>query len=83
VERLLAVLDGEQRRDELQERLGLADRKYLRTRFLAPAIAAGLVEMKDPGSPRSRQQRYRLTDLGRRLRAELASRGPEGAKRNS
>jgi hypothetical protein len=62
--------------------LGLSDRKYLRTHFLAPALAAGLVEMTDPGSPRSRQQRYRLTALGRRCQAELASRGPDDAERD-
>lgn len=29
------------------------------------------MEMTDPGSPRSREQRYRLTDLGRSLQAAL------------
>lgn len=71
VERLLSAIDGEHHRDELQKRLELSDRKHFRTQFLAPALEAGLVEMTDPGSPRSPQQRYRLTDLGRRLRAEL------------
>jgi hypothetical protein len=78
VERLVAAMDGEHRRVDLLQRLGLADRKYLRTRFLAPAMAAGLLEMTDPGSPRSRQQRYRLTDLGRKLQVELASRDNDG-----
>jgi ATP-dependent DNA helicase RecG len=71
VERLLAVADGEHRREELQERLGITDRNYFRTAYLAPAMKAGLLEMTDPGSPRSRQQRYRLTALGRQLRDEL------------
>jgi len=71
VERLLSAIDGEHHRDELQRRLELSDRKHFRIQFLAPALEAGLVEMTDPGSPRSPQQRYRLTDLGRRLRAEL------------
>jgi len=81
VERLLAAIDGEHHRDELLDRLGLSDRKHFRTQFLAPAMAAGLVEMTDPGSPRSTEQRYRLTDLGRDCQAELASRGPNDAEK--
>ena len=38
---------------------------------LAPAMEAGFLEMADPSSPRSRQQRYRLTQLGMQLKNEL------------
>jgi hypothetical protein len=72
---LLAVTDEELLRDELQVRLGLADRKYLRTGFLAPAIKAGLLEMTIPDKPNSSKQRYRLTALGKDLQARLAARG--------
>lgn len=65
VERLLNVLDGERTRDDLLNRLGLADRKHLRTAYLEPALAAGLIEMTQPDSPRSPTQRYRLTEVGR------------------
>lgn len=65
VARLLAVLTGEIGRDELQAALGLADRKSFRERYLAPALAAGLIEMSIPEKPTSRLQRYRLTELGR------------------
>ena len=71
VKRLLAILDGELRREELQERLDITERNYFRTAFLAPAMEAGLLEMTDPGSPRSRQQRYRLTPLGMQLKNPL------------
>jgi len=67
----LEVVDGELRREELQERLGITERNYFRTTFLAPAIEAGFLEMTDPGSPRSRQQRYRLTALGTQVKHEL------------
>jgi ATP-dependent DNA helicase RecG len=83
VRRLLAVLEGELLRDELQERLGIADRKYLRLEFLVPAMEAGLVEMTIPDKPRSSKQRYRLTDLGRRSPAEIASRNPDAAERDA
>lgn len=66
VGRLLAVCDGELRREELQERIGLADRKHFRTAFLRPAVNAGLIEMTIPDKPQSSKQRYRLTPKGRR-----------------
>jgi hypothetical protein len=83
VRRLLAVLEGEHLRDELQERLGIADRKYFRLDFLVPAMEAGLVEMTIPDKPRSSKQRYRLTDLGRRWQAALASGNPDDAERDA
>ena len=65
IERLLrAVEPGPLSREQLLERLGLSDRKHLREQYLQPAIAAGLVEMTIPASPRSTSQRYRLTAAG-------------------
>jgi ATP-dependent DNA helicase RecG len=51
--------------------LGLSDRKHFQSRYQQPAIAAGLIEMTLPDKPRSRLQRYRLTELGRRMRQAL------------
>ncbi len=65
VERLLEVLDGEMSREELQNALGLQDRKSFRERYLQFALADGLIEMTIPDKPNSRLQKYRLTDLGR------------------
>lgn len=65
VGRLLQVLDGEMSRDALQAALGLRDRKSFRTRYLQAALAAGLIEMCVPDRPKSRLQRYRMTDRGR------------------
>ncbi|MGE0334716.1 MAG: Fic family protein [Gammaproteobacteria bacterium] len=62
--RLLGA-SGEMSRSELLDHLGLKDRKHLRERYLAPAIAAGWVEMTVPDKPRHREQRYRLTVDGR------------------
>lgn len=63
---LLAALDGEMSREELQAALKLSDRKYFRERYLKPALAGGLIEMTVPDRPRSRLQKYRLTGGGRR-----------------
>jgi ATP-dependent DNA helicase RecG len=82
VERLLAVVEGELLREQLQRRLRISDRKYLRIEFLAPAISAGLLEMTIPDKPNSRKQRYRLTDLGKRFQTELAARGQDNSQRH-
>jgi ATP-dependent DNA helicase RecG len=66
---LLQVLTGEMSRRELQAAMGLKDVGHFRNAILAPAIAAGLVEMTIPDSPNSRLQKYRRTAKGeRRLR---------------
>lgn len=64
VSRLLAALVGEMSRDELQSGLGLQDRKSFRSRYLAPSLAEGLIEMTIPGKPNSSLQKYRLTAAG-------------------
>lgn len=70
VKSLLAALkSGPQPAIELMARLGLAHRPTFRSNYLRPAISAGLVEMTRPGSPTARDQKYRLTALGERLRA--------------
>lgn len=68
VARLLGVMTGEMHRDELMTALGLSDRKHFQARYQQPAIAQGLIEMTLPDKPRSRAQRYRLTELGRRMK---------------
>lgn len=65
VEQLLKVLNGEMSREELQVTLGLRDRKSFRERYLAVALAEGLIEMTLPEKANSRLQRYRLSDKGR------------------
>lgn len=68
VARLLGALQGEMRREELMAALGLSDRKHFQSRYQQPAITAGLIEMTLPDKPKSRLQRYRLTEAGKALR---------------
>ena len=68
VARLLRALVGEQSRDELMAALNLRDRKSFRERYLAPALADGLIEMTRPATPNSPAQRYRLTEIGLQIR---------------
>ena len=75
VRRLLSVLAGEMSRRDILHALGLSDRKSLRERYLSPALRDGYVEMTRPDAPNARNQRYRLTALGRQLRS--AGRGSD------
>lgn len=68
VERLLAVVNGEMSRQEIQEALGLKDRKSLRENYLLPALEHGYLEMTRPESPNAKNQKYRLTQRGRRAK---------------
>jgi predicted HTH transcriptional regulator len=65
VEKLLHAVIGEMTREELQNFLGLQDRKSFRELYLAPALAGGLIEMTIPDKPRSPLQKYRLTAQGK------------------
>lgn len=61
VEKLLQVLlPGEAlKANELMQRLGLSHRPTFSRNYLRPALAAGLVELTNPASPRSPMQKYR------------------------
>ena len=61
IERLLAVMDEEKTRDELQNLLGISDKKYFLKSFLKQAINAGFIEMTDPLKPNNKNQKYRIT----------------------
>jgi hypothetical protein len=71
VEELLKILVTAMDRQEIQERLNLANRENFRLNYLKPALDAGLVEMTIPNKPNSRLQKYRLTALGQQLKKEL------------
>ena len=71
VRRLVSVLAGEMSRRHILLALGLSDRKSLRQRYLVPALQDGYVEMTRPDAPNARDQKYRLTALGRRLRSTV------------
>ncbi|MDO9516612.1 MAG: hypothetical protein Q7J10_01040 [Methanosarcinaceae archaeon] len=58
-------------RSELMDALLLKDRMHFSRDYLQPAIETGFLEMTIPEKPRSGNQRYRLTDKGRRLQEEL------------
>ena len=75
VEELIKVLHGEQNRSELQEKLGLSDRKHFRETYLNPAIEIGLIALTIPDKPTSSKQKYRLTESGKQMNKRLLLEG--------
>ncbi|WP_375584233.1 Fic family protein [Cyclobacterium xiamenense] len=67
VEGLLAVMDKDLSRVEIQEKLGLSDKKNFKENYLSPALEDELIEMTIPEKPSSRHQKYRLTQKGKAL----------------
>lgn len=65
VKKLIAICSGEMDRAELQEKVGLSDRKSFTKNYLNPALEQGLIEMTIPEKPNSRLQKYRLTGAGK------------------
>ena len=65
---MLVVMEGDMARNEIMAALGLKDEKHFREHYQQPAIRSGLIEMTVPDRPRSRLQRYRLTQRGRAFR---------------
>jgi len=65
--RLLAVMQGEMKRSEMQAALGLKHEDHFREAYLRPALKVGAVEMTIPDKPRSSRQKYHLTSVGKAL----------------
>lgn len=71
VEKLIGVLQEEMTRGEIMSAMDLRDRMHFFKEYLQPALKSGLVEMTIPDKPRSRMQKYRLTEKGIQLRDTL------------
>ena len=64
VNRLLVVMKGDMKRQEIQASLGLKHEDHFREAYLVPSLKLGVIEMTIPDKPRSSKQRYRITLLG-------------------
>ncbi|MCL2767187.1 MAG: hypothetical protein FWE49_00425 [Synergistaceae bacterium] len=56
-------------KSELQEAIGLNDRKHFTKEILKPLLENGLLEMTIPDKPRSSKQKYRITERGKEFMA--------------
>jgi len=66
VVRLIKKLKGEMNRKALQAALGLKDAEHFRKSYIQPALESGFIEMTIPDKPRSKKQKYRLTEKGQK-----------------
>ena len=71
VKRVLLVLDGDLKRAEIQEILGLRHRDNFVANYLNPSLEADYIEMTIPEIPTHQEQRYRLTSKGKAIRIKL------------
>lgn len=71
IRRVVFVIKDERTRGEIQELLGLKDRKSFIENYLNPALENNYIEMTLPETPTSPNQRYRLTAKGKRLKTKL------------
>jgi NAD-specific glutamate dehydrogenase len=71
VRRLLSSLSKEMTRTQIQDSLGLKDKKNFQDKYLSPALVEGLIEMTVPDKPKSSNQGYRLSSEGAELKRLL------------
>lgn len=71
VKRVVLVLEGDLKRAEIQELLGLRDRVNFVSNYLEPSLVSSHIEMTIPEIPTHQEQRYRLTDKGIALKKKL------------
>jgi ATP-dependent DNA helicase RecG len=64
---LLRVLDGEMSSQELIKKLNLKHAEHFRKVYLKEALNKGLIERTIPDKPKSPNQKYRITDKGKKL----------------
>ncbi len=71
IRRVVLVLNGEMKRVEIQEKLGLKDRENFVLNYLTPALNSVYIEMTIPDVPTHQEQRYRLAIKGIGLKKKL------------
>lgn len=71
--RILWVIEGEMSRDDLMEKLELSGRDNFVKNYLNPAQENKWIEMTLPDKPTSKNQKYRLTRKGKKLKKEIKS----------
>ena len=74
IRRILLVISGEMKRQEMQEMLGLKHNENFRDNYLLPALESGYIEMTIPETPTHQEQRYRLTASGIDIKKKLKKR---------
>ncbi len=71
VKRVVIVLNGEQKRSDIQKSLQLKHDDYFRLNYIIPALESNVIELKYPNTPNHPKQKYRLTKKGLDLKKQL------------
>jgi len=71
IKKLILCFSGEMSRLELQTFLGIKHTNYFRESYLDPALEAGIIEMTIPERRNSKNQKYRLTQRGLKIKEKL------------
>lgn len=71
VEELIKIFTGEHSRQDLQDKLKLANRENFRKNYLQLALNEQLIELTIPEKPNSNKQKYRLTERGVLMKEKL------------
>ncbi len=71
IKKLILCFSGEMSRLELQTFLGIKHTNYFRASYLDPALEAGIIEMTIPERRNSKNQKYRLTQRGLKIKEKL------------
>lgn len=69
LKKLITACSDPMSRAELQSKLGLKDKMHFISHYLKPAIQQGIIELTIPDKPNSRNQKYRLTNTGKEIKA--------------
>ncbi|OYT17930.1 MAG: transcriptional regulator [Bacteroidetes bacterium 4572_77] len=72
--KLIMLISGEMSREEIQKELHLSDKRNYINNYQNPAIKKGYLEMTIPHKPKSKNQKYRLTQKGLALKSSEKSR---------
>ena len=68
---LLSVIQGEMSVQEILEGLALKHKGNFRENYLEPALKEGLIERMFPTKPNHPKQKYRLTEMGDKIKKTL------------
>jgi len=66
--KLLSVLSGDMSRQDIMDSLGLKNAASFRDNYINPGLADELIATTIPDKPKSKDQKYRLTILGEKLK---------------
>ena len=66
--KLINILDMPQSKHSLKAKLGLKNDEHFRKRYLKPAIELGYIVMTIPDKPKSKMQKYKLTNKALKLK---------------